>query len=40
VKKVIPTLGFIAGLLMAGSEGPIYINFIGLGVFLLSCKEI
>jgi len=34
ISMFIGTLLWIAGLCMGCSEGPIYINFIGLGVFI------
>ena len=34
ISMFIGTLLWIAGLCMAGSEGPMYINIIGLGVYI------
>lgn len=36
IEAIIAGLGFVAGLAMAGAEGPIYINIIGTVVFTVS----
>ena len=36
MKKAVATLAWVAGLCMAGAECEVYVNFIGLAVFLLS----
>lgn len=39
-KKAMATLAWIAGICLAGSEGAMWVNFIGLAVFLLSSRVI
>jgi len=40
MKKSIATLAWIIGICLAGSEGPIYINFVGLTLFCFSSLAI
>lgn len=40
MKTAMATTAWILGLCMAGADGPIFINLIGLGVFMLSSREI
>lgn len=40
MKKAVATLAWVAGLCLAGADGHIYINFIGLAVFFLSSRII
>lgn len=40
MKKAVATLAWVAGLCMAGAECEVYVNFIGLAMFLLSSRII
>lgn len=40
MKTAMATTAWILGLCMAGADGPIFINLIGLGVFMLSSMAI
>ena len=40
VALAIKTMAWVAGICLAGSEGPVFINFIGLAVFCFSSRMI
>lgn len=40
IRKTVATLAWVAGLRLAGSKGPIYINFVGLSRFCFSSRAL